>query len=127
MRVSFYFERSCPEQRPRAALKPQEPRSSGPWTPGAPAPAAEVLASRGVAVVESRQVASCSGATSVVGKAVLTLHPPLRPLSHNNANPRDGAQDISGREGGSWRNGHLLGGCAIAIQEKRRQRHTKVR
>jgi hypothetical protein len=23
MRVSFYFERGCPEQRPRAALKPQ--------------------------------------------------------------------------------------------------------
>jgi hypothetical protein len=39
--VSFYFERSCPEQRPRAAVKPQEPHSSGPWTPGA-------LASRGV-------------------------------------------------------------------------------
>jgi hypothetical protein len=30
--VSFYFERSCPEQRPRATLKPQEPHSSGPWT-----------------------------------------------------------------------------------------------
>jgi hypothetical protein len=29
MRVSFCFERSCPEQRPRAALKPQEPHSSG--------------------------------------------------------------------------------------------------
>jgi hypothetical protein len=66
MRVSFYFERSCPEQRPRAALEPQEPRSSGPWTPSAPAPA-EVLASRGVVVVvvvvvvetvESREVAS---------------------------------------------------------------------
>ena len=56
--ASFYFERSCPEQRPRAALKPQEPHSSGPWTPGAPAPA-EVLASRGVVVVESWQVASC--------------------------------------------------------------------
>jgi hypothetical protein len=60
MRVSFYFEQSCPEQRPRAALKPQEPRSGGPWTPGAPAPAEE-LASRGVVVVESCswQVASC--------------------------------------------------------------------
>jgi hypothetical protein len=58
MRVSFYFERSCPEQRPRAALQPQEPRSSGPWTPGAPEPA-EVLASRGVVVVESWQVVSC--------------------------------------------------------------------
>jgi hypothetical protein len=56
MRVSFYFERSCPEERPRAALKPQEPRSSGPWTPGAPA---EVLAGpRGVVVVESWQVVS---------------------------------------------------------------------
>jgi hypothetical protein len=31
---------------------------------------------------------------SVVGKAVLTLYPPLRPLSHN-VNPRDGAQDIA--------------------------------
>jgi hypothetical protein len=61
MRVSFLFERSCPEQRPRAALKPQDPRSSRPWAPGAPAPA-EVLASRGVVVVvESWQVASCRG------------------------------------------------------------------
>jgi hypothetical protein len=33
------------------------------------------------------------GAIPVVGKAVPTLHPPLRPLSHN-ANLRDGAQDI---------------------------------
>jgi hypothetical protein len=45
--ASFYFERSCPKQRPRAlalhALKPQEPRSSGPWTTAEP-----VLASRGV-------------------------------------------------------------------------------
>jgi hypothetical protein len=91
MRVSFYFERSCPEQRPRAALKPQEPRSTG-----APAPA-EVLASRGVVVVVveswSWQVAS-PGGISVVGKAVLTLRPPLWPLSHN-VNPRDGAQDIT--------------------------------
>jgi hypothetical protein len=30
---------------------------------------------------------------SVVGKAVLTPYPPLRPLNHN-VNPRDGAQDI---------------------------------
>ena len=35
-----------------------------------------------------------AAAISVVGKAVLTLYPPLRPLSHN-VNPRDGAQDIS--------------------------------
>jgi hypothetical protein len=42
--ASFYCERSCPEQRPRAALKPQEPHSSGPWIPGA-APV-EVLACR---------------------------------------------------------------------------------
>jgi hypothetical protein len=83
-------------QRPRAALKPQEPRSSGPWTPGAPAPA-EVLAGRGVVVVERGVVASGKRQelflVSVVGKAVLTLYPPLRPLSHN-VNPRDGAQDI---------------------------------
>jgi hypothetical protein len=56
MRVSFYFERSCPEQHPRAALKPQEPHSSGPWTPGAPA---EVLASRGVWSRGRGVVASC--------------------------------------------------------------------
>jgi hypothetical protein len=37
------------------------------------------------------QVASCRSYIFVVGKAVLTLHPPLRPLSHN-VNPRDGAQ-----------------------------------
>ena len=36
----IFFERSCPEHRPHAALEPQEPRSGGPWTPGAPAPAA---------------------------------------------------------------------------------------
>jgi hypothetical protein len=88
--VSFYFERSCPEQRPRAALKPQEPHSSGTWTPGAPA---EVLASRGVVVVESRQAAGVIFVVCI-GKAVLKLHPPLRPLSHN-VNPRDGAQDIT--------------------------------
>jgi hypothetical protein len=35
-----------------------------------------------------------AGAIFAVGKAVLTLHPPLRPLGHN-ANPRDGAQDIT--------------------------------
>jgi hypothetical protein len=27
IRVTFYFERSCPEHRPRAALKPQEPKT----------------------------------------------------------------------------------------------------
>jgi hypothetical protein len=58
MRESFYFERGCPEQRPRAALKPQEPRSSGPWTrPRRGRGPRE--ASRGVVVVESWQVASC--------------------------------------------------------------------
>jgi hypothetical protein len=51
--VSFYFERSCPEQRPRAALKPQAraaplERALGPG-PRAPPPTAEVLARRGVA------------------------------------------------------------------------------
>jgi hypothetical protein len=38
-----------------------------------------------------------AGAIFAVGKAVLTLHPPLRPLSHN-VNPRDGAQDIAGSD-----------------------------
>jgi hypothetical protein len=95
--VSFYFERSCPEQRPRAALQPQEPRSSGTWIPVAPA---EVLASRGVA--GSWQAAR---AIFVVGQVVLTLHPPLRPLSHN-SNPRDGPQDTAikhmGGHGKDW-------------------------
>jgi hypothetical protein len=75
--VSFYFERAklsgtapsrCIEA-PRAplerALDPGCPRRGprGSW-----------------GVVESRQAA---GATFVVGKVVLTLHPPLRPLGHN--------------------------------------------
>jgi hypothetical protein len=88
------FERSCPEHRPHAALEPQEPRSGGAWTPGAPAPAARSsrVVERGVVVAESWQ-GQAAGAISVVGKAVLTLYSPLRPLSHD-ANPRDGAQDI---------------------------------
>jgi hypothetical protein len=71
----FFFlngaSRNSALPRTRAALQPQEPRSSGPWTPGAPA---EVLTSRGVA--GSWQAA---GAIFAVGKAVLTLHPPLAP------------------------------------------------
>ena len=43
-------------------------------------------------IVESWQ-GQAAGAISVVGKAVLTLYPPLRPLSHN-VNPRNGAQDM---------------------------------
>jgi hypothetical protein len=80
MRVSFYFERGCSEQRPRAALKPQEPHSSGPWTPGGPPP-------RSSRVVESW---SCVESWSR-GKH---FTPEACPLSHN-ANPRDGAQDIA--------------------------------
>ena len=38
-------------------------------------------------------MASCRSYIFVVGKVVLTLHLPMRPLSHN-ANPRNGAQDI---------------------------------
>jgi hypothetical protein len=92
MRVSFYFERSCPEQRPRAALKPQEPKSPTRAGPGPRAPPP-----RSSRVVGSwswgRGKWQAAGAIFVVGKAVLTLHPPLGlgPLSHN-ANPRDGAQ-----------------------------------
>jgi hypothetical protein len=41
----------------------------------------------------SRGKWQAAGAIFEVGEVVLTLHPPLRPLSHN-ANPRDGAQDI---------------------------------
>jgi hypothetical protein len=44
-------------------------------------------------VVGSWQVASCRSYLCNTWKAVLTLHPPLRPLSHN-VNPRDGAQDM---------------------------------
>jgi hypothetical protein len=73
----IFFERSSPKQRPRAALKPQEPHSSGPFTPGASAPAARSsrVGSRGVVVVGSCQ-GQAAGAISVVGKAVLTLYPP---------------------------------------------------
>jgi hypothetical protein len=53
MRVSFYFKRSCPEQRPRAALKPQEPHSIGSWTPGAPAEVRRESWSRGRGIVAS--------------------------------------------------------------------------
>jgi hypothetical protein len=108
--VSFYFARGCPEQRPRAALKPQEPHSSGPWAlPGA---TAEVLASRGV--MESCGKLQAARVIFVVGKAVLTLHPPLRPLSHN-ANLRDGAQDIVG--GGAGREATGLGGSSLQATE----------
>jgi hypothetical protein len=90
--VSFYFERSCPEQRPRAALKPQEqPHSSGPWTPGAPA---EVLTGRGVVVVESWQAESCRSYLCCSREGgPHTSSTPGSPLSHD-VNPRDGAQDI---------------------------------
>jgi hypothetical protein len=60
----------------------------------APSVPAEVLASRGIVVVESWQVVSCRSYLCSRGKAVLTLHPPLIPLSHI-VNPRDGAQDIA--------------------------------
>jgi hypothetical protein len=61
MRVSFYFERSCPEQRPASrcieAPSPKSPTRAGSGQraldPGRRP--AEVLASRGVVVVESRR------------------------------------------------------------------------
>jgi hypothetical protein len=97
MRVSFYFERGCPEQRPRAALKPQEPHSSGAWTPGAPA---EVLAGRGVVVVESWQVASCmsylcsrEGGPHTSPTPETSYYTPH--LAICNVNPQGGAQDIA--------------------------------
>jgi hypothetical protein len=52
-----------------------------------------VVVRRGVVVVARRGKWQAAGAIAVVGKAVLTLHPPLRPPSHN-VNPRDGAQDM---------------------------------
>jgi hypothetical protein len=98
----MFFERSCPEQRPRAALKPPRAPLERALYPGRPRPRREVLASRGVVVVvvvvESWQ-GQATGAISVAGKAVLTLYPPLRPLSHN-VNPRYGAQDITMRAPG---------------------------
>jgi hypothetical protein len=70
----FFFERSCPEQRPRAALKPQEPHSplERALYPGRPRPRREVLASRGVVLVVESWQGQAAGAISVVGKAVLT-------------------------------------------------------
>jgi hypothetical protein len=52
-----------------------------------------------------------TGVIFVVGKAVLTLHPPLRPLSHN-INPQDGAQDIGTRRAAGGEEGRS--GCAGA-------------
>jgi hypothetical protein len=86
----FILNKAVPEQRPRAALKPQEPRSSGSWTPGAPTPVrrrgptrSSLLASResrvASRVASGKWQAAGAGATSVVGKAVLTLYPPLGP------------------------------------------------
>jgi hypothetical protein len=54
MHVILFGTKLPGTQHLRAALRPQVPHSSGPWTPGAPA---EVLASRGVVVVESWQAA----------------------------------------------------------------------
>jgi hypothetical protein len=63
---------------------------------------ASVLASRGVVVVESWQVASCrSYLCSREGGRVPTPHPPLGPLRHN-ANPRDGALGISRYNPGAY-------------------------
>jgi hypothetical protein len=54
-RVILFRTKGCPEQRPRAALKPQEPRSSGPWTPdpGRPRPRRGRRGPRSSRVVES--------------------------------------------------------------------------
>jgi hypothetical protein len=92
MRVSFFLTKlsgTAPSRCIEAARAPLERA----LYPGRPRPRREVLASRGVVVVESWQ-GQAAGAISVVRKAVLTLYPPLRPLSHN-VNPRDGAQDIA--------------------------------
>jgi hypothetical protein len=83
MRVSHYFERSCPEQRPRAPLKPQAPRASptraGPG-PRAPPPRSSREPreswSRGRGMVANMTASGkLQGSISVVGtgKAVLTL------------------------------------------------------
>jgi hypothetical protein len=62
--------------------------------------------------VESWQ-GQAAGAISVIGKAVLTLYPPLRPLSHN-VNPRDGAQDIQS----IWRHRFWRAGRGLAKRER---------
>jgi hypothetical protein len=69
------LERALDPGRPRPRRGPRESWSRG----------------RGVVASGKWQAA---GAISVVGKTVLTLYPPLRPLSHN-VNPRDGAQDMT--------------------------------
>jgi hypothetical protein len=62
-----------------------------------PGPRAPLPPPRSSRVAESwswsRGKWQAAGAISVVGKAVRTLYPPLRPLSHN-VNLRDGAQDM---------------------------------
>jgi hypothetical protein len=64
--------------------------------------------------VESWQ-GQAAGATSVVGKAVLTLYPPLRPLSHN-VNPRDGAQDMQRLGPRSGSSAPATGQCSESCQ-----------
>jgi hypothetical protein len=102
MRVSFYFERSCPEPTlPSRCIEAARAPLEQALDPGRPRPR------RGSRerVVESwswsRGKWQAAGAISVVGKAVLTLHPPLRPLSHN-INPRDGGRGPGHRGKGSW-------------------------
>jgi hypothetical protein len=97
-RRAFYFERSCPEQRPRAALKPQEHHSSWPG-PRAPPPRSSRVAESRSWSRAGKAAAGQPGVTFEVGKAVLTLHPPptpLRSLSHN-ANPVTGPKTSTRR------------------------------
>jgi hypothetical protein len=86
MRVSFYFERSCPEHRPPAARCIEAARAPSPARAG-PGPRAPPPPPRSSRVADSwswsRGKWQAAGAISVVGKAVLTLYPPPRPLSHN--------------------------------------------
>jgi hypothetical protein len=91
MRVTFFLNEAVRNIALTLHWSPKSPARAGPG-PRAPRPRREVLASRGVVVVESWQ-GQAAGAISVVGKAVLTLYSPLKPLSHN-VNPRDGAQDM---------------------------------
>ena len=94
MRVTFFLNEAVRNIALTLHWSPKSPARAGPGPRAPPPPprGPRESWSCGRGVVGQEQAA---GAIFVVGKAVLTLYPPLRPLSHN-VNPRDGAQDMSG-------------------------------
>jgi hypothetical protein len=95
--VSFCFERGCPLSGTGSAFalhwSPKSPARAGPGPPGPPP--------RSSRVVESWSPVNKIVVVPAVEEVVLTLHPPLRPLSHD-VNPRNGAQDILCPAESSW-------------------------